>query len=398
MKSLLHVSRELKKLSIKYKHVVIYGAGMWGKSCKQLLDNCHIAIDSFVITKRIDEDNIGKEIDGIPVYCIDEFPFADDMKIENTLFVIAVSDRYIKEIYNELNKHLCGVNKYRYYMRETRRSLGGYGYPGDSKQPSIGITTVAGCKVNCSYCPQDVFLKSYCKNKSEMRLSLLEFQNILSNIPSEVWINFAGFSEPFLNDECKDMIVYAANKGHHVQVYTTLVGLTPEIIEDIYEYADFILHLPDEKNETNIVMNDEYLACLNKFIDKNKISKRIVYISAPMGVNSKLIQYIPPEIYIDEGYTDRAGHLDSGEKGECYGSLTCMRTYNRLDRNVLLPNGDLVLCCQDWGLKNILGNLKKNTYVDILDGEIASKIRKQMLDGKEKMLCHNCSFAIELIN
>ena len=33
--------------------------------------------------------------------------------------------------------------------------------------------------------------------------------------------------------------------------------------------------------------------------------------------------------------------------------------------NVLLPNGDMTLCCMDYGLKHILGNLYKQEYKDI---------------------------------
>jgi len=31
---------------------------------------------------------------------------------------------------------------------------------------------------------------------------------------------------------------------------------------------------------------------------------------------------------------------------------------DRIFRNVLLPNGDVVLCCMDYGLDHILGNLE----------------------------------------
>ena len=37
-----------------------------------------------------------------------------------------------------------------------------------------------------------------------------------------------------------------------------------------------------------------------------------------------------------------------------------------LYHNVVLPNGDVSLCCMDYGLKHILGNLYTQEYNDII--------------------------------
>ena len=49
-------------------------------------------------------------------------------------------------------------------------------------------------------------------------------------------------------------------------------------------------------------------------------------------------------------------------------SLTCKST-PFYDRNVLLPNGDVVLCCMDYNLVHILGNLLTQTYEEIMQGK-----------------------------
>ena len=48
--------------------------------------------------------------------------------------------------------------------------------------------------------------------------------------------------------------------------------------------------------------------------------------------------------------------------------LTC-RSTPFYDRNVLLPNGDVVLCCMDYNLTHILGNLLTQTYEEIFEGK-----------------------------
>ena len=37
-----------------------------------------------------------------------------------------------------------------------------------------------------------------------------------------------------------------------------------------------------------------------------------------------------------------------------------------LYHNVLLPNGDVSLCCMDYGLEHIIGNLYEQSYEDII--------------------------------
>jgi hypothetical protein len=33
---------------------------------------------------------------------------------------------------------------------------------------------------------------------------------------------------------------------------------------------------------------------------------------------------------------------------------------NRLESNILLPNGDLLICCMDYGMEYVFGNLLMN--------------------------------------
>jgi radical SAM protein with 4Fe4S-binding SPASM domain len=56
-------------------------------------------------------------------------------------------------------------------------------------------------------------------------------------------------------------------------------------------------------------------------------------------------------------------------------ALTC-RSTPFYDRNVLLPNGDVVLCCMDYNLKHVIGNLLTQTYAEIFAGEPLAEIIK----------------------
>ena len=67
-------------------------------------------------------------------------------------------------------------------------------------------------------------------------------------------------------------------------------------------------------------------------------------------------------------------------------ALTC-RSTPFYDRNVLLPDGSVVLCCMDYDLKHIIGNLLTQTYEDIFQ----SKPLLDLIAMNEKPEFDKCS-------
>jgi len=97
----------------------------------------------------------------------------------------------------------------------------------------------------------------------------------------------------------------------------------------------------------------------------------------------------------------RAGNLENvkPEFKKKLGPLSCNMVSKKsledeLNHNVLLPNGDVVLCCMDYGLQNILGNLLKSDYESLFHNEQYEKIRKKMKAQDSDLICRNCDEAI----
>jgi radical SAM protein with 4Fe4S-binding SPASM domain len=80
-------------------------------------------------------------------------------------------------------------------------------------------------------------------------------------------------------------------------------------------------------------------------------------------------------------------------------SLTC-RSTPFYDRNVLLPNGDVVLCCMDYNLKHIIGNLLTQTYEEIFKGKpLLDLIEMNEADKFNKCsICKSCENVREISN
>jgi hypothetical protein len=252
--------------------------------------------------------------------------------------------------------------------------------------PTLEITTniaEQGCVVDCVFCPQRILEKSY---KSDKRIMTLDdFKFAIDKVPKEVRITFAGFTEPWLNKYATDMALYAHSKGHPVSAFTTAVGMTPEDVERLatIPYAGnpnggFCLHLPDQEEYAKHPINANYIRTIEKFKELQPQFRNFYTMCMSENVHES-VRHIYPVASVPT-FWNRAGNL-LGEailkpelnkikdkwKSALVSSdpLTC-GCVEDLYHNVMLPNGDVSLCCMDYSLEYILGNLYTQDYDDIV--------------------------------
>ena len=60
---------------------------------------------------------------------------------------------------------------------------------------------------------------------------------------------------------------------------------------------------------------------------------------------------------------NRANEFKSIYHGEEAKTCGCLE---KLYHNVVLPNGDVSLCCMDYGLKHIIGNIFEQSYDEVV--------------------------------
>lgn len=79
------------------------------------------------------------------------------------------------------------------------------------------------------------------------------------------------------------------------------------------------------------------------------------------------------------------------------GKISCSLCGKALNHNILLPDGRVLLCCMDYGMKHVLGNLMEQSYEEIMNGKEINKI-KDAINGDESIdvLCRGCSSATEI--
>ena len=293
----------------------------------------------------------------------------------------------------------------------------------------------------CEYCPQTKLIRRYMNNEHmknlnsnfdkagdtihkafmdeylkkdknrETMMSVETFKKCLSSVDSSVDIHFSGYVEAFENPNAIDMVEHAIEKGHNVGINTTLMFVNNEIIDrlvKIGKFKHFHVHTPSATyfetigriNKTSFLRNDPR--------DKNKKGKEIsekyfdllgYMIKNARAVGARFHTHSAPGFSlhpeIEErfgkemrgiGYGNRGLNSRAGNIGKLTGKALWRDNWcNRIIHNVLLPDGSVQLCCQDYGLEEPVGNLLHMPYHEIFQ----TKRFDEISCGKAS-ICQRC--------
>lgn len=226
---------------------------------------------------------------------------------------------------------------------------------------TLEITTKIGCKNRCVYCPQDKLLSSY---SGDTYMGFQDFIRILDNVPKDVRIDFSGFCEPFLNVKSPHMMEYALKNGYHLVLYTTLVGFQPEYIRLLKDciFDEIVFH-----HFEGVEFDEKQFNTYSELI-RTTIQSR--------GFRTVILE--------PQWRWSRAGNVwDMKEKK---GKFQCLYAGKDFDHNGVLPNGDVYICCQDYGLEHKIGNLFETKYDDL-----NRKVLRDLSDQEDsKIICRKC--------
>jgi hypothetical protein len=248
----------------------------------------------------------------------------------------------------------------------------------------LEITTHIGCPMNCTDCPQELLRSRY---KGKKTLDFEDYKKAIDKVPRECRIDFSGMCEPFCNKDCAEMILYAHEKGHPIALYTTLQGATLEDWEKLKGIRAEVttIHLPDKEGRSTFRITDEYLDLLDRWETDN--------YSCHGQIDDRVLPYMKPRNLITFMH-DRAGNVENRPHRNIGTErhLTCMTSGRAMDHNVLLPDGTVLMCCMDYGMTGVFGNLFEQSYEEVIHSEEAEKIRGTLIKGES--ICRHCSNAI----
>ena len=377
----------------QYECIYVYGAGRYARILLEDLQERNYSVKNIVVTHEGENES---SVLGVPVITVTGIK-PDDKNI----FLLGVSEQYINEIVETLIK--CG-HKNILQLENICALHGGIGDEQRARRPKLEITAKIGCRIQCRACPQKVLMHSYFKENANRKeiMDFEDYQLCLANMPDDTVVCFSGFVEPFHHLKAIDMICFAHERGYAVDLYTTLDGLTMEQFNRIRDlpFSEVVLHTPDKMGYASIRTTPEYWKILDMALDQKKPNGKpfIDVANAQSEPTEEFLKIAGDRIHVDTRLIDRAGNLDALENlTACVphkGKIYCSRSV-RQNHWVLLPDGTVALCCMDFGLQHVIGNLIESNYKEILRGENYLKIRRQMMGLEEdgKLLCRKCTSA-----
>lgn len=247
---------------------------------------------------------------------------------------------------------------------------------------ALELTTVSSCAVNCSFCPQGVLRDAY---RGPRTLRLEDFRAVVDRLPRDVVLHFSGFVEPWLNPDCTEMLRDALEAGRRVAVYTTTIGMRDPgkvraLLDEHRALVDHVcLHLPDREGNMPTEPHESAIEVFRGFP-----GLEVMAMGSPSAaVQGRGLPRLPIWNPID-----RAGNLtgNSLPRVRHVGPIRCSYTPT-YEHNVMLPNGDVVLCCMDYGLKHPLGNLLTHAWEDL---DEARRRVSYASFATSTTLCRNC--------
>ncbi len=380
---------DIKQLKHNTARQYIYGYGSYGQNLFKILRDNGIEVDGFVVTNVLGHC-LKSEHNVINI---------DDVINLNCGFILALNERNTSDVLNYLNSKK---------VEDKRIVLAGKHLETGNKRGmrfgSIEITTNIGCSINCRYCPQKTLLKSYFSGNKEREsnMSVNTFERCLDFFPESHDISFGGMSEPFLNVNTIRMIELACKRGRKVSLYTTLVGLNEGDVDKLLSLPlEFVvIHCADKRGYAKIPQTKDYYKLFEKIINAKKSNgQRFVNMcNAQAEADDRLISLCQGKYEIFTTMTDRAGNIkEEGliKKKIDNGQIRCGNMGEKMDSNIILPDGTVLLCCMDYGMKHVLGNIFKNSYEELMCGDEMIKVKKGLQgDSKVDLLCRKCSYAV----
>lgn len=234
----------------------------------------------------------------------------------------------------------------------------------------IEIETLNRCNGTCDFCPVNANEPQRVYHKMSKELFEKIIQD-LEEINYEGKISLFSNNEPFLDERIIEFHKSARAKlpNAHFSLYTNGSLLDKNKFVMIIPYLDE-LHIDNYNDDKNV---NPGLKEVYDYLNENpELEKKVTF---HMRLQHEIL-------------TSRGGQAPNKKNAKAI-MKKCLLPYRMM---VIRPDGKVSLCCNDALGKYTLGDLEKNSIIEIWNSEDYRKIRNSMKKKgrKQLMLCCNC--------
>jgi len=297
-------------------------------------------------------------------------------------------------------------------MRSYRRSFKvkrGYGVASDV--PALYIETINQCNAKCFMCPVHKLSRPVgCLDWDLYQKVIDEYAQFGKSVL------LSNYGEPLLDPLLIERIKFAKRKGLRVGFFTNgwLLNrkMSKDLIETGLDWLNISVHAAHSQTYKRIYGGGS-LEKVTKNIQLFLQLRNVDYKQANPGVNLRHLimkenkgelPYFLNQwkskvdfIGIGDGLSSRTDSFKfANVKDRIYKRANpCMWPFHGL---IVLPNGDVTICCEDWGGKVIVGNVQHSTILNIWNSDRMKKICDYMLKCDWQLLhsiCKRCDWPVK---
>ena len=248
----------------------------------------------------------------------------------------------------------------------------------------VEISESGTCNRTCSFCPRSdpdfEDKKEFISNDLHNKLC-----DELSKLFLAGTIRYSGFVEPLLDKNIFNLLKYAkkTNPMANLEMVTNGDVLNIRRLKKLYKSGLDRLQISVYDGE-------------KEFNEFKRLGKKMNLSDDQYVLRAR---YLPPEQDFGITLSNRAGMLKNAEH-----KIEPLK--KKLDKKCFYPsytffmdyNGDVLMCAHDWGKKNILGNLKNQSFLEIWLSKKAKKNR-DLLNISDRSInpCNVCDVKGDLI-
>lgn len=238
----------------------------------------------------------------------------------------------------------------------------------------IEIETVNRCNGKCSFCPVNITepQRPYAKMSNELINKIIDELRELDYSGS---ISLFSNNEPLLDERIPDLykIVKQRVPKSKTKMFTNGSLLNVDVFLKIIPYVDRLVI--DNYNDT-MEVNTPLIDVYNYILNHEEYSKKVEFV--------KRLQ--------NEVLFSRGGSAPNKKGTRCV-PYSCCYPFIQM---VIRPTGETSLCCNDPLGYHTLGDVSKESLVEVWNGENAESIRNiiRKANGRNKIIgCRNCDVA-----
>ncbi len=234
----------------------------------------------------------------------------------------------------------------------------------------VEIETINRCNGVCEFCP--VNAKDDPREKHIMSEEL--FYNIINQLEEMDYsgrISLFSNNEPFLDNRILMFSKYMREHLPHARIHMFTNGTLLDLdkFKAIIPYLDELI-IDNYTQDLHLIKNSEDI--------KNYCNENTDLIKKVSIVLRK-----PKEIL-----SSRGGSAPNRKEQQAYPDVTCALPFQQL---IVRPTGEVSLCCNDALGKYTLGDLNKESILDVWYGERYKKYRNAIIEGRKNIeICKTC--------